>query len=237
MKKVPSIDKQNNDRKAPSKATQGPWKVFMAQYANLLFPVAIAVITWVVFQNCTNAQFTNWDDPGYITNNPIIRDCSWESIKTIFSTASMGNYHPLTILSYAVEYGFAGLQPRIYHTDNLVLHILVTLLVYRFVMLLTHRTAAAVVTSLLFALHPMHVEPVVWVADRKDLLYTLFFMGSCIAYIYYTRADGISRLIYYLCVFLLFICSILSKPVAITLPVVLFLIDYFEQRKWAAVLF
>ncbi len=232
MKKSHPIGKQNNDRDAQAKVPQLPTKAFMERYSKLLFPACIAVIIWVVFQNCSNALFTNWDDPGYITNNPLIRDCSWDGIKNIFSTTSMGNYHPLTIISYAIEYSFTGLQPRLYHTDNLVLHILVTLLVYWFVMQLTRRTAAAVVTSLLFALHPMHVEPVAWIADRKDLLYTLFFMWSCIAYVYYVRAAGRSRFIYYLCVLLLFVCAILSKPVAITLPVVLFIIDYFEQRKW-----
>jgi tetratricopeptide (TPR) repeat protein len=196
---------------------------------------AIAAITWFFYSSCLNNQFTNWDDPGYIKDNALIKDVSSEGIQRIFSTSIMGNYHPLTILSYAIEYSYVRLQPWLYHFDSLLFHVLVTLLVFWFVKLLTRRTVAAAVAALLFGLHPMHVESVAWLAGRKDVVYGTFYMAACIAYVYYVRAAaGGKKWCWYSGVIVLFICSLLSKPVAVSLPLVLLLIDYFEDRKFNA---
>jgi tetratricopeptide (TPR) repeat protein len=194
----------------------------------------IALITWLFFRVCLDNQLTNWDDPGYIRDNALIKSTTPEALKLIFSTPIMGNYHPLTILSYAIEYSYVRLEPWLFHLDSVLLHIVVTTLVYVFVLMLTKRTVAAAVTAILFGLHPMHVESVAWLAGRKDVLYGTFYMASCILYIRYIRAEN-GRWKWYAGVVLLFLASLLSKPVAVTLPVVLLLIDYFEQRKisWA----
>lgn len=192
---------------------------------------AIAVVTWIVYQTCTNNLFTNWDDPGYIKDDALIKDISADGLKNIFSTAVMGNYHPLTIFSYALEYSQKGLQPYIYHLDSVLLHILVTVLVYWLVKVLTRRPVAAAVAALLFGLHPMHVESVAWAAGRKDVLYGAFYVAACIAYVYYLRSATTKRMGLYATVIFLFICSLLSKPVAVVLPATLLLIDYFEGRK------
>ena len=210
--------------------------IFKRPYVQLLIPVGLAIITWLFLKVCLNNQLTNWDDPGYIRDNAFIKDISAEGIKNIFSFSNpiMGNYHPLTILTYAIEYSYAQLKPEyyyIYHRDSLLFHIAVTLLVYWFVNVLTRRPVAAIITALLFGLHPMHVESVAWLAGRKDVVYGMFFMASLIAYVYYIRATDNKKWLFYACVIVLFVCSLLAKPVAVILPVVLLLIDYFEKRK------
>jgi tetratricopeptide (TPR) repeat protein len=192
----------------------------------------IAIITWLFLKVCLENQLTNWDDPGYIKDNALIKNLSVDGLKDIFSTPIMGNYHPLTILSYAIEYSYVRLDPWLYHLDSVLCHIGVTMLVYWFTKLLTKSQVAAAVAALLFGLHPMHMESVAWLAGRKDVVYGLFYMASCIAYVYYLRTQGSGRWKWYAAVTLFFICSLLGKPVAVTLPVVLFLIDYYEQRKW-----
>ena len=195
----------------------------------------IALLTWFFFKVCLDNQITNWDDPGYIKDNPLIKDVSAEGIKNIFSTSVMGNYHPLTILSYAIEYSYVQLKQEfyyVYHRDSVLLHIAVTLLVYWFINVLTKRPVAAIVTALLFGLHPMHVESVAWLAGRKDVLYGMFFMAALIAYVYYIGANGTRKVVLYVTVLVLFVCSLLSKPVAVVLPVVLLLIDYFDRSEF-----
>ena len=193
---------------------------------------AIAFVTWLFYKTSTNNLLTNWDDPGYIRDNALIKDLSAEGLKQIFATPVMGNYHPLTILSYAIEYSFVRLEPWLYHLDSVLLHIVVTLLVYFFTKALTKRTVAAAVTAVLFGLHPMHVESVAWLAGRKDVLYGTFYMAACLAHLYYLRAAGSNKKLWYAGVIVLFICSLLSKPVAVTLPLVLLLIDYYERNEW-----
>ncbi|MBX2905417.1 MAG: tetratricopeptide repeat protein [Taibaiella sp.] len=198
---------------------------------HLLIAAGIALITWFFYRVCLNNQLTNWDDPGYIRDNALIKDLSAENLKRIFSTAVMGNYHPLTILSYAIEYSYVRLEPWLYHLDSVLFHIIATVLTYFFVQKLTGRTIAAAVAALLFGLHPMHVESVAWLAGRKDVIYGSFYIAACLAYVYYLRADAAKRTKWYVIVVLLFLCSLLAKPVAVTLPVVLLLIDYFEKQK------
>ena len=201
--------------------------------ADWLIAGAIALLTWLFLKVCVNNQFTNWDDPGYIKDNALIKDSSFEGLKNIFSTPVMGNYHPLTILSYAVEYSHVRLDPWLYHFDSLLFHIIVTLLVYWFTRLLTGKPVAAAVAALLFGLHPMHIESVAWLAGRKDVVYGMFYMLSCISYIYYVRTGDKGRIKWYTATAITFICSLLAKPVAVTLPVVLLLIDYLLHRKWS----
>ena len=202
----------------------------------ILMAAGIALLTWLFFKVCLDNQLTNWDDPGYIKDNPLIKDVSAEGIKNIFSNPVMGNYHPLTILSYAIEYSYVQLKQEcyyVYHRDSLLFHIAVTMLVFWFVNVLTRRPIAAVVTALLFGLHPMHVESVAWLAGRKDVMYGMFFVAALVAYVYYIRAAGSKKWALYGAVILLFLCSLLSKPVAVVLPVALLLIDYFEKRDFS----
>ncbi len=204
---------------------------------HLMAIVGIAIATFMFLKVSLINQFTNWDDPGYVLNNPLVKDISGEGIKNIFSLSNpvMGNYHPLTILSYAFDYNSANLDAYHYHLQSLLFHIATTLLVYCFVWLLSKRFIAAIITAILFGLHPMHIESVAWVAGRKDVVYGFFYMASCISYIYYIRAEGSKKWLFYLGVAVLYAASLLSKPVAVVLPVTLLLIDYFEGRIWKSV--
>ena len=206
---------------------------FIARYYEWLVVAGISVLTYFFFREILNNELTNWDDLGYIITNPLIKDPSMEGLKKIFSTDNpvMGNYHPLTIMLYWIEYSHYGLQPWIYHFDSLICHILVTIAVYLFVRVLTKRPIAAGVAALLFGLHPMHVESVAWAAGRKDILYGLFYILSLTAYVYYLRSTSKNKkIIWYSATIVLFAISLLAKSVGVTLPITFFLIDLLEGR-------
>lgn len=196
--------------------------------ANLIAIAGIVIVTYLVLKVSLLNQFTNWDDPGYVVNNPVIKDMTADGLKKIFSTPVMGNYHPLTILTYAVDYSWVTLEPYLYHLDSLLFHIATTVLVFCFVLLLTKRRIAAIITALLFGIHPMHVESVAWVAGRKDVVYGLFYMAALIAYLFFVRKTSSKKWTWYIAVLISFLCSLLSKPVAVILPVTLVLIDFYE---------
>jgi len=206
---------------------------FFARNIQFFIVAGIALVTYLCYQACLENKLTNWDDLGYIINNSLIKDTGPDAIKNIFSREHpvMGNYHPLTLLPYYYEYQHYGLQPWIYHFDSVIFHILCTISVYFFIKVLTRRTIAATVVALLFGLHPMHVESVAWAAGRKDIIYGIFFILSLTTYIFYLRAEGNKKIAWYIAGILLFALSLLAKSVAVSLPVTLFAIDYFERRK------
>jgi tetratricopeptide (TPR) repeat protein len=128
------------------------------------------------------------------------------------------------------------LEPWLYHLDSILAHLLCTLAVYGFVKVLTGRTVAAAVAGMLFGLHPMHIESIAWVAGRKDLLYGFFFVLACITHLYYRRTEN-KKVLWYAVTLILYFLSLLCKSVAVTLPVTLLLLDYFEERdEWARLL-
>jgi len=194
---------------------------------NVLTGAAIVLITFLFLMPCLQNLFTNWDDPGYVENNPLIKDLSGEGLRAIFSTPVMGNYHPLTILSYAIDYHFAELKPEQFHLQSLLFHLATTLLVYWFVLLLTKRWMVAVITGLLFGIHPMHVESIAWIAGRKDVIYGFFYMAACITWLFYSRDKTSGRWKWYAVTMLLFVCALLGKPVAVVLSLTLLVIDMF----------
>ncbi len=202
---------------------------------NKLLLLALIVITAVIyFKSLNNELINTWDDHGYITENPDVRTFHGDSVgytlKKIFSSPVLGNYHPLTMLSYCIEYGKYKLNPKPYHVTNLVFHILNALLVFCFIWLLTQQQWVAFITALLFAIHPMHVESVAWVSERKDVLYTFFSLGALCMYIFYLRKEKWKSRFYALA-FFLFILALLSKAMAVTVPLLFFAIDYFLDRK------
>jgi len=199
-------------------------------FKHIIIAAVIVIISAIVFYPSLENQFTNWDDPRYVTESEIIKDLSFENIKTIFSEPYFMNYHPLTILSYAIEYHYDKLNPKTYHTTNYILHLLNIILVFVFFYLITKRNLIIPsIVAFLFALHPMHVESVAWVAERKDVLYSLFYLSAIITYVKFLQHKNFS---WYFLTIVLFLLSLLSKPMAVTLPVVLVLLDYFYKRKW-----
>jgi tetratricopeptide (TPR) repeat protein len=174
--------------------------------------------------------FTDWDDPFYATDQPLIQDLSPAGLTTIFSTFVEGNYHPLTMTSLAVDYHFWKLDPRGWHLENLALHVLVTLLVFAFVFLLSGSQAMAGIAALFFGVHPMHVESVAWVSGRKDVLYALFYLGGCISYLLWARGRP-RRPALYAVTLVLFVLSLLAKGMAVSFPLALLAIDFYLKRK------
>lgn len=172
--------------------------------------------------------FTNWDDPVYVTSNELIKDLSFNGIKAIFTTPVSSLYHPLTIFSLALNYGASGLNPFSYTMTNLILHLLNTLLVFGFIFRLTDKKLIpAIIVSLFFGIHPMHIESVAWITERKDLLYTFFLLCGLLTYLKYQEKQGMK---YYLFTVMLFVLSLLSKPSAMIFPALLILIDYYQYK-------
>jgi hypothetical protein len=172
-------------------------------------------------------EFTNWDDEYYVVNNQMLRG---PDLKAIATTQVLGNYHPLTILSYAFNYAISKLDPFSYLLVNYLFHITNTLLVFYFIWQISDKNKyIALFVALVFGVHPMHVESVAWVAERKDVLYTFFFLLSLIQYWRYLSSGKKKNL--WIC-FGLFVLSLLSKPAAIVLPLVLLLLDYWKGRQF-----
>lgn len=197
----------------------------------LLMVCGILLLTFLIYIPTFNNSFTNWDDDVYVTSNELIQSLSGENISKIFSTSTFvgGNYHPLTVLSLAINYQMTGLDISSYHVTNILLHLLNTFLVFMLIYRLTKNNLnIAAITALIFGIHPMHVESVSWIAERKDVLYTFFFLGASLVYLDYLKNRKKSL---YLVAILLFLLSLLSKPAAVVLPMILLLLDYFSGRK------
>ena len=222
-KQVLGLIKKHFDKSFVSQLIQKPF-----DYSRLFLPFII-IITAIVLANTLGNDFiNNWDDDVYILDNEIIRNLNWNNLKEIFSF-SYGSMHPLTILSYTIEYKLFGLNPFPFHLTNYIFHILNAVLVYLFLNRLTGKPWVAAITALFFAVHPMHVEAVAWISERKSLLYTFFFLLSLNSYSKYLVTK--KKFSYLLWSFLWFFCSLMSKPAAVCLPFVLVLMDYYHYKK------
>lgn len=187
----------------------------------------ILLITFVAYLPVLNAGFVNWDDPDYVQSNPLIKDLS--RLAELLITPVQGNHHPLTMMSLAINYAISGEEAWSYHLLNLLIHLVNTYLVYRLSLLLSNnQLIVAFTTSILFAIHPLHVESVAWVSERKDLLYGLFFLSGLISYTKYI--DKGSNKMYWLTLIFL-VLSLMSKAAAVIFPVSLFCIDLLRKRK------
>lgn len=191
--------------------------------------VGIVVISFIAYYPALQNGFTNWDDGQYVVQNSNITSLSFQNVKNIFSSYYMGNYHPLTILSYSIDFSIGQLDPFIYHLSNVLLHLLNTILVFIFIYYLFNNYHLAIITSLLFGVHPLHVESVAWIAERKDVLCTFFYLLSAVFYVKYVREE---KKKYFLYALLFFIASLFSKAQAVSLVVTLFAIDFVLSRKF-----
>ncbi|MFA6923136.1 MAG: hypothetical protein WC223_02685 [Bacteroidales bacterium] len=197
------------------------------------FLPAILLLTIIVYSNSIRNNFVApWDDDVYVTENNFIKNFTAQNISDIFSTKTLvaGNYHPLTILSLAVDYHFFKLNPHPYHLENLIFHLINILLVFYLVYLLKKKKTIAIIVSLFFAIHPMHVESVSWVSERKDMLYSFFFLISLVFYVKYIIKSKSKFLLLSMISFLL---SLYSKPSVVCLSVLIILIDYYYKRKFS----
>jgi protein O-mannosyl-transferase len=192
----------------------------------------ILLTTFAIYFKVIKFDFLfTWDDNVYIRENNAIKDLQWENIKLFFTGFYSGNYQPVTILMYAIEYKLAGYSASLYHFNNILLHIVNTYLVFVLIRKISPESViVALTTAAFFAVHPMHVESVAWVAERKDVLYSFFFLLSLIVYSNYLRT---SKLILLILSGIFFTLSCLSKSAAVILPLLLLLFDYYSGRKYS----
>ena len=186
-------------------------------------------ITAIIYFKALGNGFTDLDDDYYIIKNQHLRDWSMEGLKTIFTTFYSFNYHPLTTLSNLVEFRMFGLNPLPYHLGNVLLHLCNTTLVFLFILKLCNNRVTAWIVAALFALHPMHVESVAWVAERKDVFYAAFYLAALAAYVDYVKLNRGAR--DYFLTLAWFACSLLSKSAAVTLPLVMLAIDHYLGHR------
>ncbi len=194
------------------------------QLVELSVGVALVAATLLVFCPCFDHPFVNFDDEDYVTQNRHVEaGLTADSIRWAFTTFDCGNWHPLTWLSLQLDRElYGGLKAGGFHLTNVLLHAASTLLLFLVLNRLTSRVGRSAVVAALFALHPLHVEPVAWVAERKGVLSTLFWMLTLAAYLYYVRRPGVRR---YLLVALALALGLMAKPMLVTLPFVLLLLD------------
>lgn len=227
------MNKEPNDKKEKFTGDTSPLEAppFIQKYGKQLSLLGILALTFFLYLPSLSGDFiTTWDDQLYVTENPLVSKLTPQNIQKIFTTNVAGNYHPLTVLSMAMNYQLSGENPFAFRLTNLLLHLLNTLLVFSFVSLLTGRKwIVAAFTALLFGIHPMHVESVAWIAERKDVLHTFFYLLAAIAYLLYLQKG---KIWYYPVAFVLFVLAILSKGTAVSLVGVMVLIDYFLKRKF-----
>ncbi|HKS77002.1 MAG TPA: tetratricopeptide repeat protein [Terriglobales bacterium] len=190
----------------------------------------IVVATLALYNPVNRHPFVNYDDPGYVTDNLHVRQgMSWDGIVWAFSTLEQANWHPLTWISHEIDCSLFHLNPAGPHFINLLIHALNAALLCWLLIRGTRRLGASLFVALLFALHPINVESVAWIAERKNLLSTFFFLLALAAYGWYALKPGVQR---YVAVFVLFAMSLMSKPMMVTFPFVLLLLDWWPLERW-----
>jgi hypothetical protein len=188
----------------------------------LIVLIACCLAFWPTF----SADFLQFDDPQHIFLNAAVQNFP-NTINLIFTQSINKIYLPLTTLSFGIEKYFFGFNPFVFHTVNVILHLAVCAAIFVFLKRLNLNPIAATFAVLIFAIHPMKVESVAWVTERKDVLYGLFYVLSLIAYMDYVKKNSWGH---YLLAMLFALLSILSKPMALSLPLILFLLDWFLRR-------
>jgi tetratricopeptide (TPR) repeat protein len=197
--------------------------------ADLLVCLGLVAVTWAVFGQTLAHDFVNFDDHVYVYDNPlVIRGLSTEGIMGAFTHTHARNWHPLSTVSHMLDCQLYGLNAGGHHFTNVILHTISVLLLFLVLKKMTGGPLQSAFVAALFAIHPLHVESVAWIAERKDVLSAVFFMLTLAAYARYARAPSAPR---YLLVALLFAFGLMSKPMLVTLPFVLLLLDYWPLGR------
>ena len=196
----------------------------------LIVYIALTIVTLAVFWQVNLYDFINFDDQVYVTQNSHIRSgISLESFRWAVSTKYFDLWHPLVWMSFMLDYKLVGLNAGGYHITNLILHILSALFLFWLFNRMTGAVWKSAFVAAIFALHPLHVESVAWISERKDVLSAFFWMLTLCLYVYYTEKPVIKR---YLPVLFCFVCALMSKPMVVTLPVILILLDYWPLKRF-----
>jgi len=201
--------------------------------ANLVVKIAVCVallaITFAVFGKTAGYGFVNFDDPAYVAGNPRIQaGVNWDNVVWAFSHIHSNNWHPLTTISHMLDCQLFGVNPVAHHLVNVFLHGAAAILLFLFLNQVTGGVWSSAFVAAVFAIHPLRVESVAWVSERKDVLSGLFFMLTLLAYAYYTRRPNTWR---YFVMSVFFAGGLLSKPTLIPTPVVLLFLDYWPLNR------
>ena len=189
----------------------------------------LILLTVISFWPVQDREFVGYDDPEYVTENPqVSKGLTLQNIGWAFATPPPYNWHPLTWISHMLDCQLFGMNATWHHLHNLILHLVNALLLFELMRRMTGAKWPSAFVAAAFALHPMHVESVTWVAERKDVLSTLFWMLVMIAYLRYVEHPKKSR---YLLVVALFIMGLMTKPMLVTVPFVLLLVDYWPLER------
>jgi tetratricopeptide (TPR) repeat protein len=199
----------------------------------------LALVTLLLFLPVLNHDFVNYDDGDYVTGNTHVQaGLTWSGVIWAFKTGQASNWHPLTWLSHMLDWQLFGNRPGFHHLTNLVWHIANTVLLFNLFRLMTGAVWRSALLALLFAIHPLHVESVAWVSERKDVLSTFFFFLTLLAYHLYVRsrqtAAGSNARRNYALALVCFALGLMSKPMLVTLPFVLLLLDYWPLGRLTA---
>jgi len=189
-------------------------------------------LTWLVFGQTLRYDFVNYDDPSYVYQNTrITSGINFANVAWAFSHIHSENWHPLTTITHMLDCQLHGLNAGWHHFTNVLLHCLAVVLLFVALERMTGALWRSAFVSAVFAVHPLHVESVAWIAERKDVLSAVFFMVTLLAYFHYTRSPSIGR---YLIVAIVFALGLMSKPMLVTLPFVLLLLDYWPLGRFDA---
>lgn len=193
--------------------------------------LALALVTAALYWPITRNGFVNFDDDQYVVGNPhITSGLTWTNVVWAFKSGEAANWHPLTWISHMADCDLYGVNPSGHHLTNLLLHVANTLLLFLLLNRTTGATWASAFVAAFFAWHPLHVESVAWASERKDTLSTLFWLLTLLAYARYAKKPGIAP---YLAALLFFAMALMSKAMAVTLPFVLLLLDFWPlNRIW-----
>ncbi|HME87883.1 MAG TPA: hypothetical protein VKE30_01575, partial [Chthoniobacterales bacterium] len=182
----------------------------------LAISAALVAITWTVFAQTVGHAFISFDDPPYVSANPQIQaGLNWASIRWAFTHIHSHNWHPLTTISHMLDWQLFGPEPGAHHFVNVLLHGANAVLLFLLLQEMTDAIWCNAFVAAVFAIHPLHVESVAWISERKDVLSGLFFFLTLLAYVHYTRKPVVAR---YVAMSILFGFGLLSKPMLVTLP-------------------
>ena len=225
MGRKPRKDRPPKDRILPAASPRAENRYAAPAVCGFLL-LAVAL----VFGSTVGYGFVNFDDNDYVYDNPhLARGLSAEGVAWAFTTTYCGNWHPLTWLSYLLDYQLYGLAPWGYHLTNVLLHAAATIVLFLVLRRMTGDLWPSAFAAAVFAIHPLRAESVAWVAERKDVLSGLFFMLTLAAYASYVRRPfSLAR---YLAVIVLFALGLMAKPMLVTLPLVLLLLDYWPLGR------
>jgi protein O-mannosyl-transferase len=227
-------ERQASNRRKHSAGVSGSRLCVRSQPAksrvtDLFVCLGLVAVTWVVFGQTLTHDFVNFDDHVYVYENPlVVRGLSTEGIIGAFTHTHARNWHPLTTVSHMLDCQLYGLNAGPHHFTSAILHTISVLSLFLVLKQMTSSLWQSAFVAALFAIHPLHIESVAWIAERKDVLSAVFFMLTLAAYARYARAPSARR---YLLVALLFVFGLISKPMLVTLPFVLLLLDYWPLGR------